>query len=322
MRTTTHSLLAAALAAAVATTGCTQLASTRAPDATATPAPAAAERATTAAPEAASDIFRFRIGELEAIALKDGDIPAPNDGKTFGVGQPVDAVSALLAAAGAPTDTLHLSLQPLLVRSGTRVLLFDTGAADASFAKAGRLPASLRAAGIEPAQVTDVFVSHRHDDHVGGLRTKDGALAFPNAAIHLSALEWKALQADANAAALVAAIAPKVQAFAPGAELVPGVVKAVTDDGHTPGHSAYEIGSGDARLLYIGDTAHHFIVSVQRPDWTIAFDENPALAQQRRRALLQRAAEGNTRVYAVHFPFPGLGNVKAQGDSFVWVPEP
>lgn len=294
------------------------------------PQPALSEAATRAPasvmpvatqPEANADVFRFRIGALDAMALKDGDIAAPNDGRTFGVGRPISQVSALLSAAGQPTNVLHLSIQPLLVRSGERVLLFDTGAADAAFARAGKLPASLRAAGVEPAQVTDIFISHRHDDHVGGLVTRNGALAFRNAAIHLSAPEWAAMRSDSNADALVASITSKVDPFQPGAELVPGVVTAVVDDGHTPGHSAYLITSGNERLLYIGDTAHHFVISVQRPEWTIAYDENAPLAQTRRRALLRRAVDENLRVYAVHFPFPGLGRIKVQGERFVWVPE-
>jgi hypothetical protein len=66
---------------------------------------------------------------------------------------------------------------------------------------------------------------------------------------------------------------------------------------------------------------HHFVISVQRPEWTVQYDQNAALAQTSRRALMQRAADGNLRIYAVHFPFPGLGRFKAQGDSFVWEPE-
>src|SRR5690606_12712449 len=303
--------------------GCSRPQPEAAGTAAATPAAAAptpaSPRAT--APEASADTFRFTIGALDAVALKDGDIDAPNDGKTFALGRSTEEVAALLAAAGEPTDVLHLSVQPLLVRDGSRVLLFDTGAGDVEWARGGRLPASLRAAGVEPSQVTDIFISHRHADHVGGLLAADGAPAFPNATVHLTTAEWAGIQADADDAALAAAIAPRVAAFEPGTELVPGMVTAVVDDGHTPGHSAYLITSGNERLLYIGDTAHHFVVSVQRPEWTVDYDMDAPLAQKRRRELLQRAADENTRVYAAHFPFPGLGRFKARDDNFAWVPE-
>ncbi|RDZ29379.1 MBL fold metallo-hydrolase [Lysobacter silvisoli] len=318
MTRTRLSVLTATVLAAAVLAGCKQ----PQPAATATPG-SAAPAATAAAPAEQAvnaDVHRFRIGSLEAFALKDGDIDVANDGKTFAIGRPTTDVAALLTAAGQPSGVLHLSIQPLLVRSGAQVLLFDTGAADASFARAGRLPASLRAAGVEPAQVTDIFISHAHGDHVGGLLAK-GQLAFPNATIHLSAPEWKALQADKDAAALVAAIQPKVAAFEPGAAILPGVVTAVPVNGHTAGHSAYDIASGDQHLLYIGDTAHHHVISVQRPEWTIQYDGDAPLAQASRRTLLQRAADGKLRLYSVHFPFPGLGQVKAEGEGFVWVPE-
>lgn len=285
------------------------------------PVPAARPESASAPAQASADVFRFRIGDLEAVALKDGELEVPNDGKTFGIGQPLAEVTGLLEAAGQPTDTLHLGIQPLLVRSGDRVLLFDTGAGDASFADGGHLATALGAAGTEPSQVTDIFISHRHADHVGGLLTGTGALAFPNAAIHLSAAEWLTLQGDADAAALVAAIKPKVATFDANAQIIPGVVTAVAVEGHTPGHSAYQISSGDEHLLYVGDAVHHHVVSVQRPEWTVVFDEDAPLAQASRRALMQRAAAGKLRIYAVHFPFPGLGRFEKKGESFVWVAE-
>lgn len=281
------------------------------------PAPEATEPDSAAA-VTSPDVHAFTIGDFQAFALRDGGLSVPNDGSTLAMGEPKADVDALLNRAGLATDSLDLSIQPLLVRAGERVVLFDTGAAG-QMGTEGKLPASLAAAGVSPDQITDVLISHGHGDHVGGL-VRDGALAFPNAAIRMSADEWAALQADTAMAGLVQVITPKVETFAAGAEVLPGV-QAVDIDGHTPGHSGFEIVSGADRLLYIADTMHHQVISVQRPTWTIAFDGDEAVAEASRQALLARAADQNARVYAFHFPFPGLGRIERREGDFVWTPE-
>ncbi|HEY2402043.1 MAG TPA: hypothetical protein VGI23_16935, partial [Steroidobacteraceae bacterium] len=70
----------------------------------------------------------FKIGGYDAVALKDGDLQEPNDGKSFLVGQPTAEVAATLKGAGLSGDHFEFSIQPLLVHAGKRVLLFDTGA--------------------------------------------------------------------------------------------------------------------------------------------------------------------------------------------------
>lgn len=285
-----------------------------------------------AAAAASADVsYAFKIGTYPAYALKDGGMSAPNDGKLIGVGHTPDEVAAVLQAAGAPTDHFELSIQPLLVRADGRVLLFDTGAGTFMGEAGGKLPGALAAIKVAPSKVTDIFISHAHGDHIGGLITPDGKLAFVNATIHLSKPEWaflKGLTAEQaeqfgikNHAALIAAISPKVAAFEPDAELVPGAVTAVSIKGHTPGHSGYRVGSGSASVLYIGDAMHHFVISVQRPDWRIMFDTDPAVAQASRKMLDTKDADSGERLYAVHFPFPGIGRIVKSGDGFQWQPE-
>jgi len=300
------------------------------------PPAAAATAAPAAAPEPAAapkveNTKALMIGDLEATAVRDGSLEFPNDNKVFGVGHTPEDVAALLGAAGQPTDKLQLSLQPLLVQTADRVMLFDSGAGSNFGPNSGQLLANLTAAGIDPKSVTDIFISHVHGDHVGGLVDANGALNYPNAKIHIAKAEWKYLEglgADkakdigvSNYDALVAGMKPKVDAFAPGAELVKGTVKAVDIKGHTPGHSGYLITQGPDSLLYIGDSMHHYVVSVQKADWPMNYDRDQALGAKSRAALIADSAAKGQRIYAVHFPFPGVGRFEKQGDGFVWVAE-
>ena len=277
------------------------------------------------------DVRSFTVGDFSALALRDGTISLPNDNKVFGVGHTPQEVATVLGEARVPTDHLELSLQPLLVKTAERVMLFDTGAGSNMGASAGKLPASLAATGIAPATITDIFISHSHGDHVGGLVNAAGALAFPNATIHISAPEWaflKGMTAEQASGAgvgqhakLIAAITPKVAAFEPGADIVPGAVKAVDIKGHTPGHSGYMIRSKNNSLFYVGDTVHHFVVSTRKPEWACGFDADPETAQASRKAVLGAAAAKGQLIYAFHFPFPGIGKISSSDGAFRWAPK-
>jgi glyoxylase-like metal-dependent hydrolase (beta-lactamase superfamily II) len=278
-----------------------------------------AEPAPVAPPAAVeTDTHAFRIGQLEAVALRDGTIVLPAGDATQSPWTNTAEVTALLAANGGTDGRIHLSVQPLLVRDGDRVVLIDTGAGG-QMGTENKLQASLRSAGVTSAQVTDILISHAHGDHVGGL-VVDGALAFPNASVRMSIPEWTDLQSQAEMADLVRVITPRVEAFAPGARISPSI-SALSLDGHTPGHSGYEVAQGGARLIYIGDALHSSILSVQRPDWKNNWDKDSAAAIATRQSLLERAAGQNLLIYGVHFPFPGLGRVQRRDDGFVWAPE-
>jgi glyoxylase-like metal-dependent hydrolase (beta-lactamase superfamily II) len=321
-------LLAAAVAVAAAMASCSrQPEQATAVSESTSQAPAAAESAS----PASENVKSFAIGTLSAFALHDGSLEFANDGKTFGLGHKPEEVAALLTANGLPADKVSLSVQPLLVKAGDHVLLFDTGTGGSFGPAAGKLRESFAAAGVDPAGVTDIFISHAHGDHVGGLVAADGQPVFAHATIHLSAPELaylKSLTPDTaknvgipQLEPLLAVVTAKADAFAPGSQIIPGLVKAVEIKGHTPGHSGYLITSGESSLLYMGDAAHHSIVSVQKPDWPIAFDGDAATAKASRTALLANAAETRQRIYAVHFPFPGLGTIERKGEGFVWVAE-
>ncbi len=229
----------------------------------------------------------------------------------------------MLQAGGLPTDKLQLSLQPLLVKTADKVLLFDTGAAANFGPTAGKLPASLAAAGVDPASVTDIFISHAHGDHVGGLVTAAGQLFFPNATIHFSAPEWKFLReldpekaraiGVAQHAAFVAALTPKVAEFAPGAELIPRRREGRGDQGPHPGPLGLPHRFRYGHPALHRDAAHHYLVSVQKPEWgqwlRCRFEVRHGQPQGVARAAgRQRAA----RVRGA-LSVPGIGRIARQG---------
>jgi glyoxylase-like metal-dependent hydrolase (beta-lactamase superfamily II) len=318
-----HSCSIVSVLAAATLAACSKPAEPPVPEPAAAPAAAPAPRSENA--------YAFNIGELSAYAVSDGYAEFPNDNKIFGLGRTAEEVNALLTSAGLPVDKLQLTIHPLLVKSADRVLMLDAGTGGAFGPTAGKLVSSLAEAGVEPQGVTDILISHSHGDHVGGLVNAEGALTYPNATIHMTQAEWD-FMADPNGmvaknigaeklATFVAAVKPKLAAFAPGAELVPGVVKAVEIKGHTPGHSGYLVSSGADSLLYVGDSMHHYVLSVQKPDWVMAFDGDQATGAASRAALIADSAAKGQRIYAVHFPFPGMGKFEKRGDGFVWVAE-
>lgn len=258
----------------------------------------------------------FHFGPLQVTALHDKTNGIPNDGKVFGANVGPEAVAGVLAAAGAPTDKVSLDVDALLVKDGKKTILIDTGLGPNV---QGLLMQSLAQAGVAPEQITDVLITHVHGDHIGGLVTAEGTLAFPKAVVKISKPDWQWLQGQANMAALIKVITPQVKTFAPGDKVAPGI-NSVPLKGHTPGHVGYQIVSGQSRLLDVGDLVHSSIVSLAQPEWAITFDNDRDEGIATRRAELKKLADSHEMIFAPHFPFPGIGQIQAEGDHFIWVP--
>jgi glyoxylase-like metal-dependent hydrolase (beta-lactamase superfamily II) len=257
----------------------------------------------------------FNLGTLHLTVLHDAQIIVPNDGKTFGIGVAPRKVSAVLRHAGVPTDRIPLSVNVLMLHVGSHLVLIDTGLSPRNH---GDVLGALRSAGETPDAVTDVLITHPHLDHVGGLIDADGRPAFPRATVHIASAAWAWMQKNA-APEVVEAVEGKVQAFDPGARILPGITS-VSLPGHTPGHVGYLIVSGHDRLLDIGDIAHSSIVSLARPQWAIQFDNDEALGSETRVKTLMMLSKSGEWVYSPHFPFPGVGHIVAQGQGFAWKP--
>ncbi|HXX52084.1 MAG TPA: MBL fold metallo-hydrolase [Xanthobacteraceae bacterium] len=311
---TRRSLLAGSAAAAIATQ----------------PAPAGAEAP--AANKATPGIYRYKIGSYELTALYDGIWYRPITDK-FIRNAPFAEVEQALDQAFMPHDKLATPFTTLIVNTGKKLVLLDTGTGGQIAPSAGALRGNLAAAGIDPKAVDQIVISHFHPDHINGIKDKDDTLIFPNAELMVPAPEWAYWMDDANLNAapadlkitflnqrrIFSDIAKQVTQFQPGKEVAPGIVT-LPAPGHTPGHTVFAIHSGDQSLLVLSDTAQHPAIFARHPDWQAAFDIDGAQAIATRKKIFDRAAADRMLVTGYHFPFPACGHLIKTATGYEHVP--
>jgi glyoxylase-like metal-dependent hydrolase (beta-lactamase superfamily II) len=274
--------------------------------------------------------FRMMLGDFEVTAISDGTVDLPVDTLLNAPKAKVDKALARQFLK-APVET---SVNAYLVNTGSKLVLIDTGAGGLFGPTLGKLVASIKAAGYQPEQVDEIYITHMHPDHVGGLST-DGKLNFANAVVRADKNDadfW--LSADNLAKAdkdskgffqgAQASLNPYVQAgkfkpFEGDTELVPGV-KAHASHGHTKGHTTYFVESKGEKLALWGDLMHVAAVQFAEPGVTIKFDtDNKAAAAQRKAAYAEAAKQGYW-VAGAHLSFPGIGHLASQGGGYQFIP--
>ncbi len=277
-------------------------------------------------------VYRYKLGDYQLTALYDGTWFLPIDDKLVRNASGA-AVNEALAAAFLPPSVLPISFTALLVNTGSKLVLIDTGTAGQITDTAGFMNANLAAAGVAPSAIDTILISHFHPDHIDGIKTKDGDKVFANAEILVPEPEWKFWMDDANMSQATGAvhryflnarrifkdIAKEVRPFKPGAEVAPGIVS-VPAFGHTPGHTAFAIHSGSQSMLAMSDTAREPWLFVRHPEWQPSYDMDGPLAVATRKAMLDRAAADRMLVEAYHFPFPACGHMVKTATGFELVP--
>jgi glyoxylase-like metal-dependent hydrolase (beta-lactamase superfamily II) len=276
---------------------------------------------------------RVMLGDFEVTSLSDGTVKLPM--LKLLAGSPPEVLADALKR-GFLKEMVETSVNAYLINTGSKLVLIDTGAAGLFGPTLGNLLNSLKASGYKPEQVDEIYITHMHPDHVGGLMS-GGAMAFPNATVRMDKADSDYWLSDANLAAApadgkgffqgaMASVNPyvkvgKVKPFSGNTELVPGV-RAQSSYGHTPGHTTYVVESKGEKLVLWGDLMHVAAVQFDDPSVTIAFDTNSKVAQEQRMAAYADAAKNGYMVGVTHVSFPGLGNLRTApgGKGFVWVP--
>lgn len=273
--------------------------------------------------------YRMAVGNFEVTALYDGNLRI---GPQILHGIDQAAVPGLLAREFADTNEKGVltAINAFLVNTGSHLILVDSGLGTCGGPTSGHMLENLKAAGYRAEDVDAVLITHMHGDHVCGL-AKAGERLFPNATVYASDPEiayWLTATPNDPAAERKKGVqqmmqpyqaAGKLKGFKPGAELFPGVM-ALDTHGHTPGHASYLFQSAGQSFLAVGDIAHVHAVQFAHPEVTIDYDTDQPTARAARLALFDRLSKDGWSIGGAHLPFPGIGHVRKDANTFSYVP--
>ena len=276
--------------------------------------------------------YRMKIGDVDVVALSDGTVGLQVlDGLLLNA-KPGEIQNLL--ADHYQQSPINGSVNAFLMRLDGRLILVDAGAAELVGPTANKLPDSLRAVGVQPEQITDIFLTHIHPDHSGGLM-EGNKKVFPNAIIHVDKREvayWFDKSLAETAAEPIktffSQVDPKVKpyldsgqlkTFDGATEFSPGF-RSQPAYGHTPGHSLYVLENAGEKLVFCGDLLHVEAVQFDDPSVCIKFDSDSGKAAEQRKKTFADAAEHRYLLAFAHVSFPGVGHVRKEGDHYRWIP--
>lgn len=287
-----------------------------------------------AAPAAPGPAFqKLSVGSLEVTVVTDGAAArsAANPGVVANA-QP-DQVAAALRAAGIPGPEFLQPFNPTVVRTRAGLVAIDVGTSGTGGPQTGRFLANMREAGLDPAQVVAVVVTHLHPDHFSGLTDANNTPNFPNAQVFVPQRDWAYWTDEGEETrardmlkpifgAVRRRFAPyqgRIVTFAAGSQVVPGIT-AQDAPGHSPGHAVLVVADGNDSLMVSGDAIHAPAFFWANPEWFIGFDSDPAQAVATRKRLLDQLATDRMPTVVYHAGMPAVGRAERAGTGYRMVP--
>jgi glyoxylase-like metal-dependent hydrolase (beta-lactamase superfamily II) len=279
----------------------------------------------------APGFYRHKVGSYEVTVVSDGTLTLD---ATIFTGDEAGA-EKLLRDAHLPKMGFTTPLNTWLINTGQKLILVDAGGGTHFAPSIGRLPQNLAAAGVSPAAIDAVVITHPHPDHIPGVITGDHKMLFPNATLHVNENDhafWTSADIRGKAPEefrgffdlAVNAIKPyaaagKLSLYKDGAEFAAGV-RAVACYGHTVGHSMVRVSPPGGDFLIFGDIVHCLALQFPDPERSVAFDTDPPAALANRKRVLDMVATDRLLFSGGHLPFPALGHATKSGSGYAFVP--
>lgn len=279
--------------------------------------------------------YRFTLGDAEGTVVSDGPMnigPPRNSFQNIAATE----LDGIFHANFLTTDRWDLEQNILVLKIGGRTVLFETGFGSAylkldypNFANTNLMMPTLAQAGIDPASIDTVVISHAHVDHCGGILDDSGNPNFPNAEILLAKEEYDYFADNPSgvgpnfdcARRTLRPVRDRIRFIRDGEEVLPGIT-AIVSPGHSPAHMMFSVRSGDDHMILTGDMVHDYAALLARPEANLAFDYDGPAGATTRRKYLEMLARDRTLILSYHFPWPGIGYIVKDGDGYRFQPRP
>jgi glyoxylase-like metal-dependent hydrolase (beta-lactamase superfamily II) len=262
----------------------------------------------------AADSLKYKVGDIEVFSLHEGSVERTVT-EAMVKNASLDDVKKALSAAGIGPDKIDNPFTVTAIRTGGKVILFDTGFGGNGPATVGKLAENMKAAGLDPATVSTVVISHFHGDHISGLWVKVEYKFWTD-----PALVEKLPEANRAIVKRIQATFPtwkNVKQYSDGADLAPGV-KAIATPGHTIGHMSFLVASGGQQLYIQSDVTGIHQLFVRNPGMFSGFDADGPKAEATRRAFFDRVIAEKGMIAGYHFGFPNVGTLSKDGNGYAF----
>ena len=270
-----------------------------------------------------SRISQTSVGNFKVTALRDGELFLP-----AGVLMNLSDEQSQQIEADENSKLATSNVNAYLIQIESKNLLIDSGCRDLFGPTCGFLKDALREAGLGPNDITDVFFTHLHPDHVAGAIDAEGSAVFKNASFKVIDSEYNFWTSDSFtdaevngndwaglAQAALNAYKDKIETISFGKDIIPGVTS-VSIPGHTPGHSGFRVDEGNETLIQMGDILHVPNLQLENPSISTVFDVDSEAALQSRKELLDMVSTDRILCTSGHMIQPKFGYIEKSGSSY------
>ena len=273
-----------------------------------------------------SDLQELMVGSTKIIALKDGDLTLPKE-----ILLNLDEDTSNKVAE--ENNQLTLSeINAYLIFKGEKILLVDAGCRDLFGPTCGFIHEQIAKANVKPEDITDIFFTHLHPDHVAGSIDKDGMAMFSNAVVSVIEEElnfWSKDDfedveingknfADLNKA-VIKAYGERVKTIKTNQEIITGIYP-VPLPGHTPGHCGFRIDDGKDSFVQMGDVLHTPNLQLANTNISVIFDVDVEQGLKSRKQVFDMVCNDRIICSGGHMLEPKFGYLDKYRNGYKFVP--